>query len=142
MNYYLMIDWHTELKTQPPFLTSLSDEEVLHILEEPLNVPKWPNHTQTVQRRIRVMAEACTEVAGYKAGDGYIGQQLSCRRIMPTFRTKNKFNFLFNRFACFWSKGYQRGSLGKSHQNGDYLKQAMRKKSDATEKSLKSQKNL
>ena len=32
-----------------------------------------------------------------------------------------------NRFACFWRKGYQRGSLGKSHQNGDNLKQAMRK---------------
>ena len=33
----------------------------------------------------------------------------------------------FNRFACFWPKGYQFGSLGKSHQNGDYLKEAMRK---------------
>ena len=32
-----------------------------------------------------------------------------------------------NRFACFWPKGYQLRSLGKSHQNGDYLKQAMRK---------------
>ena len=35
--------------------------------------------------------------------------------------------FFFNRFACFWPKGYQLGSLGKSHQNGDYLKEAMRK---------------
>ena len=35
---------------------------------------------------------------------------------------------VFNRFACFWPKGYQRVSLVKSHQNGDYLKQAMRKK--------------
>ena len=26
-----------------------------------------------------------------------------------------------------WPKGYQRGSVRKSHQNGDYLKQAMRK---------------
>ena len=34
---------------------------------------------------------------------------------------------MFNRFACFWSEGYQRGSLGNSHQNGDYLKQAIRK---------------
>ena len=29
---------------------------------------------------------------------------------------------IFNRFACFWPKGYQLGSLRKSHQNGDYLK--------------------
>ena len=34
---------------------------------------------------------------------------------------------LFNRFACFWPKGYQRGSLGKSHQNGDYLKKQSEK---------------
>ena len=34
---------------------------------------------------------------------------------------------IFNRFACFWPKGYQLGSLGKSHQNGDYLKEAMQK---------------
>ena len=41
---------------------------------------------------------------------------------MVLFTTK-----YFNRFACFWPKGYQLGSLGKSHQNGDHLKQAMRK---------------
>ena len=34
---------------------------------------------------------------------------------------------MFNRLRVIWLKGYQRGSLGKSHQNGDYLKQAMRK---------------
>ena len=43
-------------------------------------------------------------------------------------RTKKvKIIIYFNRFACFWPKGYQLGSLGKSHQNGYYLKQAMRK---------------
>ena len=34
---------------------------------------------------------------------------------------------MFNCFACFWPKGYERESQGKSHQNEDYLKQAMRK---------------
>ena len=34
---------------------------------------------------------------------------------------------MFIRFACFWPKAYHRVSLGKSHQNGDYLKQAMQK---------------
>ena len=36
-----------------------------------------------------------------------------------------KSSLSFNHFACFWPKCYQRGSLGKSHQKGDYLKQAM-----------------
>ena len=34
---------------------------------------------------------------------------------------------MFNGVACFWPKGYQRESLGKSDQNDDYLKQAMQK---------------
>ena len=34
---------------------------------------------------------------------------------------------MFNRFRAFCTKGYQRGSLGKDHQNGVYLKQAIRK---------------
>ena len=53
-NYRHMIDWNTELKTELPFLTSLSDEKVLGILEKPLSVPKWPNHTQSVERGIQV----------------------------------------------------------------------------------------
>ena len=44
-NFYHIIDWDTELKTELPFLTSLSDEDVLGILEKPLSVPKWPNHS-------------------------------------------------------------------------------------------------
>ena len=39
-NYYHMIDWDTEVKTELPFLTSLSDEKVLGILEKSLSVPK------------------------------------------------------------------------------------------------------
>ena len=92
-NYHHMIDWYAELKIEPPFLTSFSDEKVLGILEKPLSVPKWPNHTQSVERGIWVMTEACTEVAGYKARDSYIKQRLSSRRIVPTFRTKKHFSF-------------------------------------------------
>ena len=52
----------------------------------------------------------------------------------PQWRCHVKSNFLgtgisiFNRLRAIWPKGYQRGSLGQSHQNGDYLELvAMRK---------------
>ena len=35
---------------------------------------------------------------------------------------------MFNCFADFWLEGYQRGSLGKSHQNSHYLKTSSAKK--------------
>ena len=52
-NYHHMIDWDTERKTEPPFLTSLSDEEVLGILEKLLSVLKWPNHTFQLREEFR-----------------------------------------------------------------------------------------
>ena len=79
--YHHVIDWDAELKTEPPFLTALSDKEVSGILEKSLSVPKRPNHTQSVEGGIYVMTAACTEVAGYKARCGYIRQRLSSRRI-------------------------------------------------------------
>ena len=36
--------------------------------------------------------------------------------------------FIFNRLHSIWSKGYQRESLRKSHQNGDFLKASNAKK--------------
>ena len=38
-----------------------------------------------------------------------------------------------NRGRPFWRKGYQRRSLGKSHQNSDYLEQAIQKSCPPTE---------
>ena len=38
---------------------------------------------------------------------------------------------ILNRLRAFWPKGYQRGSQGKSHQNGDYLKTSNAKNSVA-----------
>ena len=35
---------------------------------------------------------------------------------------------VINRLRAIWPKGYQRGSLRKSHQNGDYLKASNAKK--------------
>ena len=40
---------------------------------------------------------------------------------------KSNLAYFFNRLRAIQPNGYQRGSLEKSHQNGDYLKQAMRK---------------
>ena len=39
-----------------------------------------------------------------------------------------KGHFLINRLRAIWPKGYQRGSLRKSHQNGDFLKASNAKK--------------
>lgn len=90
-NYHSMINWKNELKTEPPYIASLSDQQVTDIIKTPVVLPKWPNHTQAVERGIKVMTEACTEVTGYSARDGYIRQRLMSRKMMPRFRTKRDF---------------------------------------------------
>ena len=35
--------------------------------------------------------------------------------------------FMFSRLHATWPTGFQRGIIGKSHQNGNYVKRAMRK---------------
>ena len=47
--------------------------------------------------------------------------------IVMFWRLQARVLMFINRLRACWPKGYQRGSLGKSHKNGDYLKQAMRK---------------
>ena len=53
-----------------------------------------------------------------------IAQRL--RVIVSRHWVSNRFyltvSIMFNRLRTIWPKGYQRGSPGKSHQNGDYLK--------------------
>ena len=46
--------------------------------------------------------------------------------------------YYFNRFACFWPKGYQLGSLGKSHQNGEKKKinKVLRRKKNKNKKKI------
>ena len=34
-SYHSMINWDEEFRTEPPFITSLSDEELLHIINTP-----------------------------------------------------------------------------------------------------------
>ena len=46
---------------------------------------------------------------------------------MVELKEKPAKRFMFNHLHAIWFTDYQRGSLGKSHQNGDYLKQARQK---------------
>ena len=85
---YPMIDWKKELKTEPPFTSKLTDEQLIQILETTLQVPRWLNHTQAVERGIKAVTEAATAVTCQVERDGYIKQRMHSRKLMPKFNTK------------------------------------------------------
>ena len=87
-----MIDWKEELGNEPPFTSKLTDEQLIQILETPLQVPRWLNNTQAVERGIKAVTEAATAVTGHVERDGYIEQRMHSRKLMPKFNTKKDYN--------------------------------------------------
>ena len=95
-SYHNMIDWKKELKSEPPFISRLSDDELIKILDSPLQVPKWKNNTQAVQRGINLGTEACTAVNGQAGRDGFIRQRMHSRKLMAKFNSKKDYNMILN----------------------------------------------
>ena len=87
--YPKMLDRNKELKPEPPLISRLSDDEVTRILDTPLEVPNWCNHTQAVEGAIKAVTESCTAVTGAKERNSYIRQRTRSLKFMPKFNTKD-----------------------------------------------------
>ena len=66
----------------------LSIEEVLDVITTPLVLPPYPNHTQAVERMVRVVTEVATKRAGYSARHRLILNLLKSRTKVPQFNSK------------------------------------------------------
>ena len=78
--YHEIIDWEKETLTEPPLTYCLTDDELMHIAEEPLNVPPYRSHTQSVERAIRLVTNASTQVYGIDSVRGLIKSKVSSRQ--------------------------------------------------------------
>ena len=79
-DYPSLFDWKTTKFSEPPLTTSLSNDEIRGLIQNPLKLPSFPCHTQAVERGIRVITEAATSVIGEDARDGFIRQKLKSRK--------------------------------------------------------------
>lgn len=87
-HYTQLIDWETEMVTEPPLLRHLGSEELAAIVAAPHSVPAYPVHTQAVERFVRMVTEASSRVLGEEARHGLINARLQHRRKLPVFNTK------------------------------------------------------
>ena len=87
-NYFDLIDWNSTVSTEPPVTMDLSLDEILGIMREPFILPKYPNHTQEVERMVRVVTEVAPRKAGYDARHRAILCLLESRALVPKFDTK------------------------------------------------------
>ena len=87
-NYFDLIDWNSLVSTEPPLTMDLSLDDILRIIGEPIILPDYPNHTQSVERMVRVVTEVASRKAGYKARHRTILELLESRALVPKFNTK------------------------------------------------------
>ena len=93
-SYFTVINLRSEATTEPPLTRNLTDEELQAISLAALQVPKYPCHTQAVERAIKVVSDACSQVY-YQEMDDLIGQRIRPRKLMRKVNTKKDFQPLF-----------------------------------------------
>ena len=89
--YVNLIDWEAVILSEPPLTRYKTEAEILSFKETPFAVPKYPCHTQAVERAVRLVSEASSAVIGKDARNGFIRQRIEARKELPRFKTKQEF---------------------------------------------------
>lgn len=90
-SYVQLIDWEESVLSEPPLTLPKTDAEVSAFRDVAFQVPKYPCHTQAVERAICIVSEASTAVVGQEARNGYIRQRITARKELPKFETKKEY---------------------------------------------------
>ena len=94
-DYTELINWQSCNVTEPPLTVNISDVDITAFVkskESPLiDFPRFPCHTQAVERCIKLVTEASAAVCGNTSRDGFIRARLEARSIMPVFNTKSEY---------------------------------------------------
>ena len=84
-----LIDWKNEEIFEPPLSMDLVTEDLQKIIDEPMKVPKWPVHGQSIERCVKMVTEASQKVFTFEKRDGYIKSQIIHRSILAKNDSKN-----------------------------------------------------
>ena len=97
--YYSMINWQDCQLEEPPMTRKIPDEVIeTTVIEnkEFLPLTDFANHTQAVERIIKMVTDASITVVGHDARDGAIRARLEGRKLLPKFESKQDFTILQN----------------------------------------------
>src|SRR6218665_2401516 len=86
-DYTELINWTDEV-TEPPVIMNISDKSIAEKETPSLFFPRFPCHTQAVERCIKLVTEASTAVSGKRNRDGFIRNKFQSCTLMPHFNTK------------------------------------------------------
>lgn len=89
-----LICWREEIVYEPPLTLQISDEEMNELLNHPrkFEIPKFPCHTQAVERSVKMVTEASAQVYTANRRDGLIHAKIVSRERNPKYTSKGHFN--------------------------------------------------
>ncbi|GBL94044.1 hypothetical protein AVEN_185018-1 [Araneus ventricosus] len=94
-DYIEIINWNSCVVYPPPMLRDLSEDDIKSLINSdtmPIKeIQKFPCHTQTVERCIKLVIEASNKVCGRESRDGYIRATLKSRSVMLNISKKSYF---------------------------------------------------
>ena len=96
-NYHSLIDWESLQLTEPPLTYDLTNDDLDKIIEEPLTLPPYRSHTQSVERAVKLVTDASGKVYGLAAAQGYIRSKISSRQLYKKCDTKKELVKMLNK---------------------------------------------
>ena len=90
-SYSEMIDWKTEQISEPVLTVKMTKHELLSLKDSPLELPRYPSNTQSVERLVKQTTRAASSVAGFQARDGFLRASATSRALLPKFESKKDF---------------------------------------------------
>ena len=82
-----LIDWADSIY-EPTLTCKLTTAAVRKFIDEPMQVPQWPCHTQSIERCVKQVTEAAGKVYTHERREGYIRGQQASRRLMSKNESK------------------------------------------------------
>src|SRR5437867_9691702 len=96
LEYFNMFDTAICPISEPPVIKAMTDAELKDLITMEVTptviFPKFPCHTQAVERHVKLVNEAVKAVCGQKSRDGFIRARVASRQLMPTFESKCEFS--------------------------------------------------
>ena len=91
-HYMDLVNWNSSDIYIPPVIQFLAVNEIKSIVEAPYRFPDIPCHSQSVERCVKLVSEASSQVADYEKRHGFILNTLKSRNEMPSILSKKDFN--------------------------------------------------
>ena len=94
--YFDLIDWQDTAVTEPPLTVNVLEADIRLLVAthggSTVEFDRYPCHTQSVERYVKIVTEASLALCGQPARDGFIRSRLEARSIMPVLNTKSEYH--------------------------------------------------